>query len=138
MTNHRCGALVFRCMDFRIKPSILSQLLMRVGYSEGSYDLVSVAGACKDLLSDKSGERDFLIKQIKLSQQLHNIQEVVMLYHDNCGAYGVPDVDQEYKTQASDLSKIKSLLADEFPDLIFSAYIIKGVPADSLSLEKLI
>ena len=125
-------------MDFRIKPTVLAQLLNEAGYLEGTYDLVSVAGSGKDLLSDQTGEKEFLLKQIQLSQKLHQIQEVIVLYHDNCGAYGIADTEQEYKTQADDLVKIKSLLSVEFSSLTFQAYIIKGVPIDSLSLEKII
>jgi hypothetical protein len=122
-------------MDFRIKPSVLGQLLDKVGYPEGSYDLVSVAGSAKDFLGNNS-EKEFLLKQVRLSQKLHNIREVIILYHDNCSAYGISDAEQEHETQASDLAKIKSLLTNDFPDLVFSAHIIRGVSVDNLSLEK--
>ncbi|MCX6790758.1 MAG: hypothetical protein NTV62_01015 [Candidatus Gribaldobacteria bacterium] len=136
--SHHCQALIFRCMDFRIKPTVLTQLLSEVGYPEGAYDLVSVAGAGKDLLSNQVGEKEFLLKQIQLSQKLHNIKEVVVLYHDNCGAYGIADTDQEHQTEVNDLNKIKSLLGSEFSSLSFQAYIIQGVPTGTLSLEKII
>jgi hypothetical protein len=125
-------------MDFRIKPSVLADLLASEGYAEGTYDLVSAAGAGRDFLSEKIGERDFLFKQIQLSQKLHQIQEVVVLYHDNCGAYGIQDPAVEHDTQTQDLAKIKSLLNSDFPSLSFSAFIIKGVSEGNLSLQKII
>jgi carbonic anhydrase len=97
-----------------------------------------VAGAGKDLLSNQITERDFLLKQIQLSQKLHNIQEVIVLYHDNCGAYGIANADQEHTTEVNDLAKIKSFLGSEFPNLSFQAHIIKGIPVGTLALEKII
>jgi len=122
-------------MDFRIKPSVLSGLLADIGINEGDYDLVSCAGSAKDLLGNEA-ERDFLLKQIILSQKLHQIKNVVFLYHDNCGAYGIADPAEEATTQQADLAKIKAIIAEQFPELIFTAYIVKGVFSDNLSLEK--
>ena len=123
-------------MDFRLKPSILTGLLKDVGVEEGDYDLVAGAGSAKDLLGSEA-ERDFLLKQITLSQKLHQIKNIVVLYHDNCGAYGITDLAEEAATQQADLTKIKAILAEQFPELIFTAYIIKGVPKEELSLEKI-
>lgn len=134
---HHCQALVFRCMDFRIKPTALADLLAEAGYPEGSYDLSSSAGAAKDLLSVQPGEKNFLLKQIELSTNLHGIAEVVILYHDNCGAYGIADSNEEHLTQARDLAAIKSLLAEKFPNLAVKIFIIKGTPTGELRLEKI-
>ncbi|MCX6789402.1 MAG: hypothetical protein NTZ42_02220 [Candidatus Gribaldobacteria bacterium] len=132
---HTCHYLVFRCMDFRIKPSILSSLLKDVGIEEGDYDLVSCAGSAKDLLGNET-ERDFLLKQITLSQKLHQTKNIVVLYHDNCGAYGIADPVEEVTTQQADLAKIKAIVTEQFPETQFRAFIVKGVPRDDLWLEK--
>ncbi len=134
---HHCQALVFRCMDFRLKPTILAELLAQAGYAEGDYDLVSAAGAGKDLLSAKPGEADFLLKQIELSQKLHGITEVVMLYHDNCGAYGIADAGEERGAETADLEKIKNFIGSKFPDLKISTFIVSGTPTEALGLEKI-
>lgn len=124
-------------MDFRLKPSVLSNLLSDLDISEGDYDLVSCAGSAKDLLGNEA-ERDFLLKQITLSQKLHQTKNVVVLYHDNCGAYGITDPAEEATTQEDDLTKIKAIIAEQFPTLQFMAFIIKGVPSGDLWLEKII
>jgi len=134
---HTCHYLVFRCMDFRLKPSVLSGLLKDTGVEEGDYDMVSCAGSAKDLLGSEA-ERDFLLKQITLSQKLHQTKNVVVLYHDNCGAYGIANPIEEATTQQADLAKIKAIIAEQFPELIFTAYIIKGVPEGELLLKKII
>jgi hypothetical protein len=123
-------------MDFRIKPTVMAALLAEIGYSEGTYDLVSVAGAGKDLLSPDSGASEFLLKQITLSVKLHHTQEVVILYHDNCGAYGITDASLEYTTECCDLKGIASLLAEKFPTLGTRTFIVKGTASGELKLEE--
>lgn len=122
-------------MDFRIKPSVLSALLEKEGYLEGNFDTVSLAGAAKCLLSDKPGESEMLFTQIELSKKLHCISEIVVLYHDNCGAYGIADLSAEEKTQLADLALVKAKINDRYPDLGVKLYIIKGVPSGKLSLS---
>jgi len=121
-------------MDFRIKPSVLSELLAKEGYAEGDFDTVSLAGAAKCALSEQPGECEMLFKQIELSKKLHGISEIVILYHDNCGAYGIADPAEEEKTQLSDLASIQTKINQNYPDLKVKLYIIKGVPSGKLSL----
>lgn len=135
--SHTCDNLVIRCMDFRIKPTVLSVLLADIGIKEGDYDLVSCAGAGKDILG-REGDRDFLLKQIALSQKLHQIKNLVILQHENCGAYGIADIAEEAAIQQNDLIKIKTIIAGQFPELQFMVFIIKGVPSGGLWLEKII
>ena len=132
--EHGKKRLIFRCMDSRINPVKLSALLKNEGYEEGSYDLVSAAGAGKDLLDPTSNS--FLLKQIELSKKLHNIQEVVVLLHDNCGAYGIEDPKEEEQVQKLDLASIRNLMIEKFPDLAFTGYILKGTATGKFTFEK--
>ncbi len=137
MSSHACQSIVFRCLDFRLKPSVLSSLLAEVGCPDGSYDLVSVAGAAKDFLSNNPAEVQFLKKQLWLSQQLHGVKEVIFLMHENCGAYGIADKKVEMETFDADLKKIISALKQsaEFAGLHYKAFIIVGVESGKLSLQ---
>ncbi len=134
--SHQCSHLVFRCMDFRIKSSALKELLETVGCCEGNYDLVSCAGSAKDLLSAKEGEKLFLLKQIKLSIKLHHIDNVIVILHDNCGAYGIENDKEEEETQKQDLAKIEKIIKDNFADIDFKGYIVKNTPTGDLTLLK--
>lgn len=134
--SHNCQALIIRCMDFRLTAD-LPKLLERAGYPAGNYDLVSAAGAGKDLLSAEPGEANFLLKQIRLSQKLHHAKEIVILHHDHCGAYGIADSAEEEAAHKKDLAEIKNLLRANFPELETRMFIIKGVKEGNLSLEKI-
>ncbi len=134
--SHSCKALIFRCMDFRLTLSKISALLDKIGYPEGSYDLVSAAGAAKDLLSDAADDKKFLLKQIELSQKLHCISEIVILYHDNCGAYGISDPKAECDVQTKDLEKLSQMIKEKF-SLPTTAYIVEGTASGNLSTKKI-
>ncbi|MDO8524101.1 MAG: hypothetical protein Q7R99_00550 [bacterium] len=136
MSNHSCNYLLFRCMDFRLKPSVLNELLEVIGCSEGNFDLVSVAGSAKDLLSERQGEKEFLLKQIELSSKLHHICKVIVLLHDNCGAYGIADKDEEEETQKQDLAKIEKIIKNNFKDIEFDGFIVKNTSTGDLTLKK--
>ena len=135
--SHNCQFLVFRCMDFRITSKALSELLSEIDCLEGTYDLVSVAGSGRDLLYSAGGS-DFLLKQITKSIALHNIGEIIVFAHDNCGAYGISSDKEERKVQKQDLVKIKDMIIANFPDIAFQGYIIRGVSVGKLILEKVI
>ncbi|OGY45433.1 MAG: hypothetical protein A3A24_01870 [Candidatus Buchananbacteria bacterium RIFCSPLOWO2_01_FULL_46_12] len=132
--SHICQALVFRCIDFRLRPGERSDLLAGVGYPGDSYDLVSLAGSAKDILSDQPGEVAMIKKQISISLRLHQIKEVIILLHDNCGAYAIADAEAERQKQVADLAKIKEIINQEFPSLGVKSFIIQGTATGNLSL----
>lgn len=74
---HFCSTLLVSCIDFRIQRIVEEWARERLG--ERQYDRVAVAGGVKDLPS--------ILKQIDLSVKLHNIKKVVLMNHEDCGAY---------------------------------------------------
>lgn len=128
--------MVIRCIDFRIAPKNLSELLSEAGMChDGDYDLVSVAGSGKDLLSENTTERDFILKQINISKKLHDIKTIYILMHDNCGAYAIPDAAAEHNVQVKDLKQIEQYLNSVLTDVEIKGFVVKGVPTGMLSLE---
>ncbi len=79
---HHCQSILIHCIDFRLQPTIKrwleeEQLL-------GDHDIVSVAGAAKDIA--EGGE--FVLKQIDIAYRLHGVRRVILMNHTDCGAYG--------------------------------------------------
>lgn len=115
--NHvSCPAVVVHCMDFRLRKSLNSYFDNR--FPEG-YDLVSLPGGIKSLLED--GEIDnFELNQLQLSNRLHHPPVVVLVQHEDCGAYGgskqFQGAEQELDFQRQELAKAKVLLQEHFPD----------------------
>jgi len=75
---HQCDALVVCCIDFRFQKYIREWL--DVNLKDLTYDLVGFAGASKDL--------ETILKQLEISARLHHIKRVVLIHHEDCGAYG--------------------------------------------------
>jgi len=77
MTNHSCNAVVIRCIDNRLH-EIIAALLKKINVE--TYDLVSIAGATKDHVA--------VVQQIQKSVELHDPKRVILIHHEDCGAYG--------------------------------------------------
>jgi len=61
-----------------------------------TFDLVGFAGASKNL--------DIIMGQLDISVRLHQIKQVVLVHHEECGAYGVESTPERH---ASDLKRQK-------------------------------
>ncbi len=93
MTKHVTQAIVVHCMDFRLQKIINDWLESEFGV--GDYDRLSVAGGVFDL--------DFVMKQVGISHRLHEIKKVVLINHEDCGAYGAADSPERH---AADLRSL--------------------------------
>lgn len=114
--SHKCSTLIIHCLDFRFIPD-LKKFLTDEGLM-GDSDEISVAGAIKDLLGEA---RDFLLKQIDISTRLHGINRVILVAHEDCGAYGgkraFSSDEAEFSKHKEDLAKAKEIILTKFPDL---------------------
>ncbi len=118
--KHICSALVIYCIDFRFGKAIRKYLEGR-GLLDDC-DIVAVAGAAKNLLSSApEAERQFMLKQIAISKNLHHINKVILLNHTDCGAYGgraaFPDREAERAGHRIDMEAAKRLILSFYPDL---------------------
>ncbi len=78
MSEHTCEAVVVHCMDFRLQQYINDWLTKRFGIR--NYDRISWAGGVRDFSSIQN--------QIQMSYKLHGIKKVILINHEDCGAYG--------------------------------------------------
>ena len=85
------------------------------------YDLISVAGGVKRLASDPL-ENNFVLEQLKISDRLHKPEVIVLIQHEDCGAYGgskaFGDFSKEWELQKSELEKAEHILKKEFSQTI--------------------
>lgn len=101
---HICDALVVSCIDFRFQKYIRKWLDDNFG--EKTFDYVGYAGGVKDL--------DTVMKQLDISVRLHDIKHVVLMNHENCGAYGEESTPERH---AADLLKAKQAIEEKYPHL---------------------
>lgn len=104
MSEHNCKALIVTCIDFRFQ-TFINQWISG-NFEAKTYDRVSWAGGVKD--------QEGILKQIEISERLHHIHKVVLINHEDCGAYGAEGTPQKHE---HDLKEIKERILSKFPDL---------------------
>ena len=125
--THKCQALVLHCMDHRfighLRDFIVSQGL------KDQYDEVSVAGGTQGMVSGSKDVQEFILNQIGTACRLHSIQDVYLINHLDCGAYGGRKAfgsdQEEHDRHTVDLLKAKQIVNQQFPDLNVSTIIAR-------------
>jgi len=110
--SHSCLALVAHCIDFRFQKMINDFMEERIG--EEGYDRLGVAGVTKDL--------EHFMAQLEISQRLHHIQKVIVIHHENCGAYGAESTPEKHREE---LLKAHQAISEKYPDLEVELYYLK-------------
>ncbi len=113
--SHNAKALVLHCMDFRLVDG------MNLWFDDqgltNQYDRVVVAGAVKNLVDPtQPTDIEFIERQIDISKRLHEISEVWLINHRDCGAYGKIFATPEAETERhhADLAKAKAMIEAKF------------------------
>ena len=122
---HNCDLLVISCIDFRFQEHLRNFLEKD---HKGNYDLVCIAGSAKNFISGSEADKETVLKQVKISKELHHIKKVFLINHQNCGAYGndlVSGSSEEKQTHMKDLIGAKEDLIKVFPDLEICLYFIE-------------
>jgi hypothetical protein len=122
---HNCEAVVLHCIDFRFTDDLDKHFIQRF---PGGYDLISLAGSCKGLLNDEE-HRKILLEQFQISHRLHHPKTIVLIQHEDCGAYGgssaFGDPTKEQEFQKGELEKAAEILTQNFPGIDIERYFAK-------------
>jgi len=103
--------LVVACIDFRFQKYIRQWLDKKI--ADKTYDYVGFAGATKDLKT--------IMKQLDISIKLHHIKQVVLIHHEDCGAYGK---ESTLERHTKDLKKAQTTINAIHPDLKVNLYYL--------------
>jgi carbonic anhydrase len=82
----RDRVMLLSCMDLRLLDNIVA--FMNYENLTNRYDQFILAGASLGIEIGKSCEETFF-RHLELAIELHNVSDVYILEHRNCGAYGV-------------------------------------------------
>ncbi len=114
--HYRADACVIACIDARFD-LVTRKFLKRAGIA--TYDLVKIPGAAKPLASpDSDAVRDFVLGMVRISQSLHGAPRVLLIGHNDCGAYGGAPPD----TIVADLFRAALVLHGAEPSLAVECY----------------
>ena len=111
MKKNITDAIIVHCIDFRFQKYFDAWIEENLGCC--NYDRVSLAGGVFDF--------DYVLKQIKVSEELHDIKQIILINHADCGAYGA---EGNYARHKSDLEEAKHKLDTIFPALDVALYYL--------------
>ena len=135
---YNAKAMVFCCMDFRLRDNMVCQLNLK-GY-KNNYDEVIAAGSSLGYngLLDYKGWDTYVDEHISLAFVLHKISQIIVIDHEKCGAvteqYGALTKEEEYILHVENLTKCAETLWNKYnpnngtktkiPNLEIITYII--------------
>jgi len=90
----------------------------------GECDIVAIAGAVK--------EWGHALKQIEVSKRLHNISNIILINHTDCGAYGGDDSRHEH-----DLKAAKNDIVKKYPDISVKTILAKIAENAEISFQNI-
>jgi len=99
-----CETLVVHCIDYRLQGFLNKWLESNLPAQ--SYDRVAIAGGVNDVF--------YVIRQVDVAVRLHSIRKVLLINHEDCGAYGA---EGNYGRHKSDLQEAERKIKALFPDL---------------------
>lgn len=135
---HHCKALVLHCIDFRFGKAIKE--FLEENQLLDNCDIVSLAGAAKNFAEPPAPYfMDTVLTQLEISYRLHQISQVILMNHTDCGAYGGKEAfesaEAEYERHISDMKKAEEMIKKNFPDLQVKKVLAKIAPLGQISFE---
>ena len=118
--SHTCKNLLIRCMDFRLYKET-RKWIVSSDLFEGGFDVISIAGAGKELVDGSEEVRNNLMKHIGISVEIHQAKKIILFHHSDCGAYALDykfnSVQEEKEKQLSDMKKVKEIILEKYPEV---------------------
>jgi hypothetical protein len=123
-------ALVLSCIDYRILEA--ERYFLSLQNLGGQYDLTALAGASLAISGmPHSYDAQAFWDQLDISYRLHHIKKVIILDHQDCGAYAdkidphlTENPELELKTHTEYLSRAYWAIRDRYPDLNIELYLV--------------
>ncbi|EKE13925.1 MAG: hypothetical protein ACD_12C00749G0003 [uncultured bacterium] len=111
MSIHTCDAFIVACIDFRFQRYIKDWLEKNL--QNKTYDYVGFAGSTKNL--------ETIVGQLDISVRLHHVSQVILIHHEECGAYGAESTRGRH---TEDLNKAKKIILEKYPQLSVSLFYL--------------
>jgi hypothetical protein len=119
--HYRAEACIVWCYDARFA-DLYNYFLLERGFSESKVDAVKGAGGAQALAGEAGADRVVAESQIAKSIKLHHAERVILMMHEDCGAYGGTkafgdDVQVELGHHLGELRKAADFVRATFPEL---------------------
>lgn len=111
MNDHQAEAIIITCVDFRLQEAINKWIAQHL--TSKTFDRVALGGGVKNL--------DTILSQIETAVKLHHIKKVVLINHEDCGAYEAESTPEQH---AQDLKTAKNKVKEIYPNLQVETYYL--------------
>ena len=115
--SHICKNLLIRCMDFRLNKE-MREWIIESDLFDGGFDVISLAGASKDLVDGTEEIKNNFLKHIGVSVDLHQVRKIIIFHHSDCGAYALDykfgSPEEEKEKQLEDMKKSKEIILEKY------------------------
>jgi carbonic anhydrase len=137
---HNCEAVVLTCIDFRFWRKTLEFIEEKLGIK--IFDFPSLPGAAK-AINECVTDNDLAMKCIEVPCDLHQAKKIVIVNHEDCGAYGGSkkfkgDGEAERIFHGEELKKAKEKILKRYPDreiiLIYAKLVERGENIEFLTV----
>ena len=126
--NHRPKALVLSCIDFRFMTA--EGKFLRKKNLGDEYDWTALAGASLAVSGfPHQSDREAFWDQLDLSYRLHHIKKVIVLDHQDCGAYAIKidpnlskDPERELQVHTDYLNRAYWSIRNRYPNIEVELY----------------
>lgn len=138
--SRTCKNLLIRCMDFRLNNEV-ERWARESNLFEGGFDVISLAGASKDLVDGNEEIKNNFLKHIGVSVDLHQVEKIIIFHHSDCGAYaqdyqfGSPEEERE--KQFEDMKKARVTILERYSKVkvVFVFGELKNDKGDEIEFE---
>lgn len=127
---HQWDVLAISCIDGRFITRTIDWISEKTG---GLFDFTTGVGASKAFLD---GTNSYPLSIIETSLKLHNIKEVWLIDHIDCGAYGgskmhaSPEAEKEF--HLGKMKEAEEIIKNKFPNLL-----VKKIYVDWETIEEI-
>lgn len=139
---HQCEAVVLTCIDFRFWRETLEFVKKELDLV--SFDFPSLPGSAKAINECASGD-DLAMTCIGVPVDLHHAKKIVVVNHEDCGAYGgskkfAGDKNAEQTFHEAELKKAKAVILEKYPEkevvLIYARLTDEKEAIEFLTVDK--
>lgn len=112
---HHCKAVVMMCVDFRFRKQTM--YFAREYLRLIAFDFAGLPGSSRGV----SKASKMATSCIQIPCDIHNVETIVIVHHEDCGAYGGSkrfnyDKEKEQKFHEDKLKEAKRMIMDIYPE----------------------
>lgn len=135
--SHKAQAIALSCIDFRFRKAVQNFLDKELGLRD--VDFKGDAGGVKQIV-EKTPAGDWICKNFEISFDLHEADKIILINHEDCGAYGgsknFSAETEEAEFHSEQLRQAVAILKEKYPNKQIEAYFARLT--DPVKFEKVV